>query len=193
MLLLFNILLFLLVEFLLSCVQLLSLICTRILFLPPDGTLKINKDNLCGLLIIFQNYQSHVIHSTKDWQEAINFSMASLLAKNYISENYIQAIKDSTISNGPYYILAPGVAMPHARPECGALKTGMSLTLLKQGVYFPGNDEPIKLLIGLSAADADSHIGAIQALSELLCEEEILEQLLTASSEKQLADIISRG
>ncbi|MCE3816988.1 hypothetical protein LXN73_19735, partial [Escherichia coli] len=39
----------------------------------------------------------------------------------------------------------------------------------------------------------DSHIGAIQALSELLCEEEILEQLLTASSEKQLADIISRG
>ena len=149
-----------------------------------------------------------VIHSAKDWQEAIDFRLmdaqkptftaesfdvVSLLDKNYISENYIQAIKDSTINNGPYYILAPGVAMPHARPECGALKTGMSLTLLEQGVYFPGNDEPIKLLIGLSAADADSHIGAIQALSELLCEEEILEQLLTASSEKQLADIISRG
>ncbi|HDI6006231.1 TPA: PTS mannitol transporter subunit IIA [Escherichia coli] len=134
-----------------------------------------------------------VIHSAKDWQEAIDFSMVSLLDKNYISENYIQAIKDSTINNGPYYILAPGVAMPHARPECGTLKTGMSLTLLEQGVYFPGNDEPIKLLIGLSATDADSHIGAIQALSELLCEEEILEQLLTASSEKQLADIISRG
>lgn len=79
-----------------------------------------------------------VIHSAKDWQEAIDFSMVSLLDKNYISENYNQAIKDSTINNGPYYILAPGVAMPHARPECGALKTGMSLTLLEQGVYFPG-------------------------------------------------------
>ena len=52
-----------------------------------------------------------VIHSAKDWQEAIDFSMVSLLDKNYISENYIQAIKDSTINNGPYYILAPGVAM----------------------------------------------------------------------------------
>ena len=134
-----------------------------------------------------------VIHSAKDWQEAIDFSMVSLLDKNYISENYIQAIKDSTINNGPYYILAPGVAMPHARPECGALKTGMSLTLLEQGVYFPGNDEPIKLLIGLSAADADSHIGAIQALSELLCEEEILEQLLTASSEKQVCSCKGPG
>ncbi|XST90315.1 PTS mannitol transporter subunit IIA [Escherichia coli] len=144
------------------------------------------------LIDYFPESSISVIHSAKDWQEAIDFSMASGY-KNYISENYIQSIKDSTISNGPYYILAPGVAMPHARPECGALKTGMSLTLLKQGVYFPGKDEPIKLLIGLSAADANSHIGAIQALSELLCEEEILEQLLTASSEKQLADIISRG
>ncbi|WP_170983891.1 PTS sugar transporter subunit IIA, partial [Escherichia coli] len=79
-----------------------------------------------------------VLPSATDWHEAIDFSIASLLDKNYISENYIQSIKDSTISNGPYYILAPGVAMPHARPECGALKTGMSLTLLKQGVYFPG-------------------------------------------------------
>ena len=78
------------------------------------------------LIDYFPELSISVIHSTKDWQEAINFSMASLLAKNYISENYIQAIKDSTISNGPYYILAPGVAMPHARPECGALKTGMS-------------------------------------------------------------------
>lgn len=39
-----------------------------------------------------------VIHSAKDWQEAIDFSMVSLLDKNYISENYIQAIKDSTIT-----------------------------------------------------------------------------------------------
>ena len=127
----------------------------------------------------------------KNWQEAIDFSMASLLANHYVNANYIQAIKDSTINNGPYYILAPGVAMPHARPECGALKTGMSLTLLKQEVQFADDDEPVKLLIGLSAANADSHIGAIQALSELLCEEENLAALFAAKSEKQLADIIA--
>ncbi|EPJ9674242.1 TPA: PTS mannitol transporter subunit IIA [Citrobacter freundii] len=129
----------------------------------------------------------------KNWQEAIDFSMSSLLLNNYVNANYIQAIKDSTINNGPYYILAPGVAMPHARPECGALKTGMSLTLLKQEVQFTDDDEPVKLLIGLSAANADSHIGAIQALSELLCEEENLAALLAAKSEKQLADIIARA
>ncbi|EPS0029021.1 PTS mannitol transporter subunit IIA [Escherichia albertii] len=145
------------------------------------------------LIDYFPESSISVIHVAKEWQDAIDFSMASLLAENYINEDYIQAIKDSTISNGPYYILASGVAMPHARPECGALKTGMYLTLLERPVYFPGSNEPIKLLIGLSAADADSHIGAIQALGELLSEDEILEQLLTATSERQLADIISRG
>lgn len=131
--------------------------------------------------------------SATNWQEAIDFSMSSLLANHYVNTNYIQAIKDLTIAIGPYYILAPGVAMPHARPECGALKTGMSLTLLKEEVKFAEDDEGIKLLIGLSAANSDSHIGAIQALSELLSEEETLTALLAAKSEKQLADIIARA
>ncbi|RAY02291.1 hypothetical protein CCZ08_06835 [Escherichia coli] len=60
MLLLFKVLLFLLMRFFFSRAQLLSLNRMSILFLPPDGTLKINKDNLCGLLIIFQNYQSQL-------------------------------------------------------------------------------------------------------------------------------------
>lgn len=145
------------------------------------------------LIDYFPESSISIKNSAKNWQEAIDISMSSLLANHYITLNYIKAVKDSTLTNGPYYILAPGVAMPHARPECGAIKTGMSLTLLKQEVTFADDTEGIKLLIGLSAADSDSHIGAIQALSELLCEEEALTALLAAKSEKQLADIIARA
>lgn len=145
------------------------------------------------LIDYFPESSISIKNSANNWQEAIDISMSSLLANHYITSDYIKAIKDSTLTNGPYYILAPGVAMPHARPECGAIKTGMSLTLLKQEVTFADDNEGIKLLIGLSAADSDSHIGAIQALSELLCEEEALTALLAAKSEKQLADIIARA
>ncbi|WP_312924887.1 PTS mannitol transporter subunit IIA [Atlantibacter hermannii] len=145
------------------------------------------------LINYFPESSISIKNSAKNWQEAIDISMSSLLANHYITSDYIKAIKDSTLTNGSYYILAPGVAMPHARPECGAIKTGMSLTLLKQEVTFADDNEGIKLLIGLSAADSDSHIGAIQALSELLCEEEALTALLAAKSEKQLADIIARA
>lgn len=129
--------------------------------------------------------------SAQDWQDAVDHCMAPLLKHKFINEEYIQAIKDSTIANGPYYILAPGVAMPHARPECGALKTGLSLLLLENEIEWDNNNDPVKLIIGLSAADANSHIDAIQALSELLSEDESLQSLLMAKTEKQLTDILS--
>lgn len=52
-----------------------------------------------------------VIYLVKDWQEVIDFSMVLLLDKNYISENYIQVIKDFIINNGFYYIFVLGVVM----------------------------------------------------------------------------------
>jgi len=138
----------------------------------PEGAVKINE-------------------SASDWQHAIDLSMATLLALGYIRDDYIKSIKEATLSNGPYYMLAPGIAMPHARPECGALKTGLSLTLLRQPVVFDENNDPVKILIGLAAFNSDSHINAIQALSELLCDESNIQKLLNAQSEKQIEDIIS--
>ncbi|ADO47095.1 PTS mannitol transporter subunit IIA [[Enterobacter] lignolyticus] len=145
------------------------------------------------LIDYFPESSISIHKSVADWQSAVDLCMAPLLNHHYINHQYISAIKESTLNNGPYYILVPGVAMPHTRPEYGAMKTGMTLTLLKEGVFFAEGGEPVTLLIGLSAADSDSHIGAIQALSELLSEEEQLNLLLTAHNEKQLADIIAHA
>lgn len=145
------------------------------------------------LIDYFPDSAISIKDTAESWRHAVDYSMEDLLKKGYVKPSYIEAIKQSTEENGPYYILAPLVAMPHARPECGALKTALSLTLLKNPVYFGDNKEPVKLLIGLSAANPDEHIGAIQALSELFCEEEQLEALLNATTERQLADIIAQG
>jgi PTS system mannitol-specific IIA component len=145
------------------------------------------------LIDYFPEAAISIKNSAVDWQQAIDYSMEALLQKGFITVNYINAIKKTTQDTGPYYILAPFVAMPHARPECGAIKTGLSLTLLKNTVSFGENQEPVRLLIGLSAADSDEHIGAIQALSELFCEESKIEALLNANTERQLMDIIARG
>ncbi|MCD1126460.1 PTS mannitol transporter subunit IIA [Jinshanibacter sp. LJY008] len=144
------------------------------------------------LIDFFPEASISVKNAATSWQEAIDFCMAPLLRHGIVNEDYIKAIKESTENNGPYYILIPGVALPHARPECGALKTGLSLTLLKNEVHFGENNEPVRLLIGLAASDSNAHIGAIQSLSELLCEDEHLSALLEANTEQQLTEILSR-
>ena len=62
------------------------------------------------LIDYFPESSISVKPAAKNWQEAIDFSMSSLLQNHYINAAYIEAIKTSTVTNGPYYILAPGVA-----------------------------------------------------------------------------------
>jgi PTS system mannitol-specific IIA component len=140
----------------------------------------------------FENESIAIYSSAENWSQAIDLSMRNMLERKYITPDYIQAIKDSTREIGPYYLLAPGIAMPHARPECGALHTALSFTLLREGVSFDADSPPVRLIIGLAAKDSDSHIEAIQALSEMLCEDEVIDELLNANNPGELINIIRR-
>ncbi|MBU9846409.1 PTS mannitol transporter subunit IIA [Rahnella ecdela] len=145
-----------------------------------------------SLMDFFDRESIAIYSSADDWSQAIDLSMKNILERKYITPDYIQAIKDTTREIGPYYLLAPGIAMPHARPECGALHTALSFTLLRQGVSFDAESPPVRLLIGLAAKDSDSHIEAIQALSEILCEDEVIDELLNSKNTEELINIIQR-
>lgn len=145
------------------------------------------------LIDYFPESSISIKDNATDWMQAVDFSMEVLLKNGYVTPDYVEAIKRTTLETGPYYILAPLIAMPHSRPENGALKTGLSLTLLKNAVVFGEIEEPVKLLIGLSAADSDAHIGAIQALSEMFCEGSQMESLLNANTSQQLMEIIAQA
>ena len=47
-----------------------------------------------------------------------------------VEPRYYQAILDGVAQHGPYFVIAPGLAMPHGRPEEGVKKTGFALVTL---------------------------------------------------------------
>ena len=145
-----------------------------------------------ALIDFFPENSIAIYPSAEHWEHAIDLSMASLIDNHAVKPEYSQAIKDATHEIGPYYILAPEIAMPHARPENGVNHTALSLTLLRKGVIFDADSEPVKLLIGLAAKDADSHIYAIQALSEMFCDDESITSLLNATNTENIKDILKR-
>lgn len=63
-----------------------------------------------------------VINSIDSWENAVRLAAEPLLMQGYIAGSYIEAILQSHKELGPYYVLAPGLAMPHARPEQGVKK-----------------------------------------------------------------------
>lgn len=65
------------------------------------------------------------------WPQALEICGRPLLESGVIAPEYVTAIVEQHHRLGPYYVLAPGLAMPHARPEEGAKGLGLSLLKLE--------------------------------------------------------------
>jgi len=129
------------------------------------------------------------VHS---WEEAIIRGGEVLLKTDGIEPEYLTRIVEKCVENGPYIVIAPGIAMPHARPEEGAKKLCYGIVTLKDGVKFrdPDND-PIKLLIFMAASDAREHNeSAISEIADLCDDENIVEKLIAAKGDEELLEIM---
>ena len=131
--------------------------------------------------------------SVENWPQALELCAKPLLDLQVIEPEYVTAIIHQHHTLGPYYVLAPGLAMPHARPEEGAKGLGLSLLKLKQGVSFgAGEFDPVDVIIMLAAPDKHSHIEMISALAELFSSDEDMEKLHQANTREEIKTIINR-
>ncbi|MVB09713.1 Phosphoenolpyruvate-dependent sugar phosphotransferase system, EIIA 2 [Caprobacter fermentans] len=105
----------------------------------------------------------------KNWREAVQKSGLILEKCGKVEHRYTEAMVENVEHAGPYIVIAPGIAMPHARSEQGVKEIGISLLLLKTPVNFgnPEND-PVKIVVALSAKDSSSHLDTLAELMELL-------------------------
>lgn len=127
----------------------------------------------------------------KDWKEAVKYSTSLLEKSGAITEEYYQAIIKNTNEYGPYYIIVPEVAMPHARPENGVLKDAFSLVTLKNPVVFEGSDDNISILVTLAATSTENHneFGIVQ-VAELFENEENVEKIKNAREISEVLELI---
>ncbi|MCH9405790.1 PTS sugar transporter subunit IIA [Pantoea agglomerans] len=132
------------------------------------------------------------VESVTDWQEALVVAGRPLLSEGAISQDYIDAIIQQKKEIGPFFVIAPQIAMPHARPEQGAHKLGLSIVLLGTAVKFDSEEnDPVKAIFMFAAPDSNSHIEMISQLAEVLSDEEIMAQIFNASSKEALMTILS--
>lgn len=131
--------------------------------------------------------------TVSDWRQALERCAQPLLNAGVITSDYITTIVAQQQKLGPWYVLAPGLAMPHARPEEGATGMGLSLLKLHKGVAFgAGEFDPVDVIVMLAAPDNHSHIEMISALAELFSREDDLQQLHQAHTVEEIKNIISR-
>lgn len=119
-----------------------------------------------------------VENDCNSWEKAVERSGELLENINAIDHSYTEAMEKSIQDNGPYVVIAPNIALLHARPEDGVKRVCMSLQIINSGVRFGyENRDPVKLVFAFGAIDSQSHLSALQKLMELFNNESLLEQL----------------
>jgi mannitol operon transcriptional antiterminator len=126
----------------------------------------------------------------KDWQEAIRACGNLFVADGATEERFSDAMIRVAIEFGPYIVVAPGIALPHARPEDGVIKASMAVVKLKTPVNFGNKDnDPVWLLVALAAEDHTGHIDGLKGLAGVLGETENVEKLKKCNTPQELLDV----
>jgi len=132
-------------------------------------------------------FKDHV----KDYKEAIYESGKPLLDEGIIEARYLEKVISNIHEMGPYIVVAPNIAISHARPEDGVNELGMSMMMLSEAVNFSEDKERfVKLVVTLAAPDEESHLKALGQLSELFMNS--MEEIMSCKTKEEVLKLINQ-
>ncbi len=93
--------------------------------------------------------------------------------------------------HGPYVVIAPGLALAHARPGSEVLGDGLAVVTLASPVAFghPHND-PVSVVLGLAIQSVAGHLESIAALANVFNDTTAVDELRQATSVDQVLEIM---
>ena len=131
-------------------------------------------------------------YPAETWEDVIRHGGQLMVDAGFTELTYTEAMIDVVRDMGPYIVLAPGLAMPHARPEMGAKQVGTALVTLEKPIDFgsPEND-PVSVAVFLCAPNKDEHIQLLTDIATLFEAEEFLDAAVNFESIEDVQAFLS--
>jgi PTS system ascorbate-specific IIA component len=116
-----------------------------------------------------------------DWRAAVRLAGDALARSGATTAGYADEMIRMIQQRGPYVVIAPGLALAHARPGPEVLGDGLAVVTLSRGVAFghPHND-PVTVVIALASASASQHLAAVAAVANVFNDETSVARLEAA-------------
>ena len=131
-------------------------------------------------------------YPAETWEDVIRHGGQLMVDDGFTEPTYTEAMIDVVRDMGPYIVLAPGLAMPHARPEMGAKQVGTALVTLEKPIDFgsPEND-PVSVAVFLCAPNKEEHIQLLTDIATLFEDEEFLDAAVNFESIEDVQAFLS--
>lgn len=132
----------------------------------------------------------------KDWEVAVRLSGKILEHMGKATANYTERMVTSVHTLGAYMVVCPGVAMPHATPEDGALALGVSFLRLQEPVTFPTLQKEVvhetkaDLFFAFTTTGEKEHIPMMEDLWEIFSSAETLAAIRSAPTKEAVQKVM---
>lgn len=129
------------------------------------------------------------IQRASSWQDSIRQGCKPLEADGTLETSYAQEIIDCVEKHGPYIVIIPGVAIPHAMEGArGVKQTAISLMKVEEPVVFDETDpeKQANIFFTLACVNTHEHLKNMKQLFKMLTNEDLVEDLLRAGSPEDL-------
>ncbi|WP_431220414.1 PTS sugar transporter subunit IIA [Leifsonia xyli] len=93
---------------------------------------------------------------------------------------------------GAYIVIAPGLALAHARPGPDVNSDGLAVVTLDEPVVFghPHND-PVSVVLGLAVSTPEAHVTSVAELANVFNDPEAIPALAAASDVAEVQRILT--
>lgn len=126
-----------------------------------------------------------------DWRAAVRLVGAALVASGAAQPGYSDEMIRMIEEHGPYVVIAPGLALAHARPGPEVLADGLAVVTLSTPVSFghPHND-PVSTVLGLAITHPDAHLATIAELANIFNDSNAITDLAGATTAAEVWNIL---
>ena len=126
-----------------------------------------------------------------DWREAVREVGAALVRGGVAKPGYAGEMIRMIEEHGPYVVIAPGLALAHARPGPEVLADGIAVVTLAEPVPFghPHND-PVSVVLGLAIQSPAGHLESVASLANVFNDTSAIDELRSATSVDRVLEIM---
>lgn len=134
----------------------------------------------------------HLAAHADDWRAAVTLAGEALARSGAAQPSYSHEMIRMIEEHGPYVVIAPGLALAHARPGPEVIADGLSIVTLATPVNFghPHND-PVRVVLGLAIKTADSHLAAVAAVANVFNDSTAIADLAAATTVAEVQRIMT--
>ena len=129
-----------------------------------------------------------------DWRAAVRLAGRALCESGATLPGYSDEMIRMIEEHGPYVVIAPGLALAHARPGPDVLADGLAVATLATAVLFghPHND-PVSVVLGLAIKSAETHLETVAELANIFNDSSAISRLASASSVAEIQKIMGNA